>query len=126
MLICGNCLVGCDFLDGLLGDGDDEYEYQEQIYAANLPAEVEEKLIKEAHRMGKSPFGSAEAGVLRNYLDVCLELPWTKQTTDRLDIAAARKILDADHDGLEKIKERMKSYSRLTEDYREIIIKFNV
>ena len=93
-----------------LGDGDDEYEYQEQIYAANLPAEVEEKLIKEAHRMGKSPFGSAEAGVLRNYLDVCLELPWTKQTTDRLDIAAARKILDADHDGLEKIKERILEY----------------
>lgn len=93
-----------------LGEGDDEYEYQEQIYAAKLPSEVEEKLIKEAHRMGKSPFGSAEAGVLRNYLDVCLELPWTRSTNDRLDIAAARKILEADHDGLEKIKERILEY----------------
>ena len=57
--------------------------------------------------MAKAQFGSAEATVIRNYLDVCLELPWNKETTDRIDIAAAKKILDADHYGLEKVKERI-------------------
>ena len=60
--------------------------------------------------MARSPFGSAEAGVLRNYLDVCLDLPWNKATKDRADVAAAKKILDADHDGLEKVKERILEY----------------
>ena len=53
------------------------------------------------------PFGTAEASVLRNHIDVCLELPWDKKTADRLDIAKAKKILDRDHDGLEKVKERI-------------------
>ncbi len=108
-----------------LGDGDEEYEYQERIYEAKLPREIEEKLIKEAHRMGKSPFGSAEAGVLRNYLDVCLELPWKRSTADRVDIAAARKILEADHDGLEKVKERILEFlavKKLQPDLKNQII----
>ena len=57
--------------------------------------------------MAKTPFGSAEATVMRNHLDVCLELPWNNVTKERVDVAAAKKILDADHDGLEKVKERI-------------------
>ena len=93
-----------------LGEGDEEEDYYKRIIAANLPREVEEKLFRENERMSKTPFGSAEAGVLRNYLDVCLDLPWSRMTKDKTDIDAARKILEADHDGLEKVKERILEY----------------
>ena len=82
-------------------------EYRARIEKAKLPREVSEKLLKEVGRLEKQPFGSAEATVLRSYLDVCLELPWGKKTRERLDVAAARKVLDADHYGLEKVKERI-------------------
>ena len=88
------------------GDGEID-EYERRIREAKLPKDIEEKLLKENDRMAKTPFGSAEATVLRNYLDTCLELPWNKKTKDRVDVAAAKKILDADHDGLEKVKERI-------------------
>ena len=92
-------------------DGESEIdEYQARIKAAKLPAEVERKLLKENERMAKTPFGSAEASVLRGYLDVCLELPWNERTKDRTDIAAARRILERDHDGLTKVKERVIEY----------------
>lgn len=92
-------------------DGDSEIdEYQARIKAAGLPEEVEKKLLKENERMSKTPFGSAEASVLRGYLDVCLDLPWSKRTKDRTDIAAARRILERDHDGLAKVKERILEY----------------
>ncbi len=91
-----------------LGEGDNEiYENKMRIARAHLPEEVEKKLLKENDRLSRTPFGSAEAGVLENYLDVCLSLPWNKTTKDRVDIAAAKKILDADHDGLDKVKERI-------------------
>ena len=93
-----------------LGAGDEEQEYREKIMAAGLPDEIRDKLLRENERMARAQFGSAEASVLRNYLDVCLELPWTKETKDRIDIAAAKKILDADHDGLDKVKERILEY----------------
>lgn len=93
-----------------LGDGSEPDEYYERIIKAKLPKEVQEKLLKENERMAKTPFGSSEATVIRAYLDTCLEIPWTEQTKDRVDIAAARKILDADHDGLEKVKERILEY----------------
>jgi len=82
-------------------------EYRRKIYQAKLPEESQAKLLKELGRLEKQPFGSAEASVLRNYLDVCLELPWGKRTKERVDVAAARKILDGDHYGLEKVKERI-------------------
>jgi len=82
-------------------------EYSQKIAAAKLPKEVEEKLNKELARLGKQPAGSAEASVSRNYLDVCLELPWSKRTKERLDVAAARKVLDADHFGLDRVKARV-------------------
>ena len=88
--------------------GDSELaEYAKKIAEAKLPKEVEEKLNKELARLSKQPFGSAEASVGRNYLDVCLDLPWNKKTKERLDVAAGRKVLDADHFGLEKVKERI-------------------
>lgn len=87
--------------------GDDTETYVEKIEAAKLSEEVREKLLREVSRMAKTSFGSPESALLRNYLDVCLEIPWGKKTKDRADVEAARKILDADHDGLTRIKERI-------------------
>ena len=89
-------------------DGDEELEaYAARIEALHLPEEVHNKLTRELDRLGKQPYSSAEAAVIRNYLDACLELPWNKFTRDRADVAQARKILDKDHYGLEKVKERI-------------------
>lgn len=83
------------------------YEYAERIEEAMLPDEVREKLNKELKRLSKQPFGSAEATVIRNYLDVCLDLPWLKHSKERVNVAAAKRVLEADHFGLEKVKERI-------------------
>ncbi len=89
-------------------DADSELaEYREKIANGQLPDEVREKLNKEVARLAKQPFGSSEATVLRNYLDVCLELPWGKKTKERVSVDAARKVLDKDHFGLDKVKERI-------------------
>lgn len=88
-------------------DMTDGEEYLNKILAAKLPEEVSKKLQKEALKLDKMQFGSAESSVIRNYLDICLELPWDKKSTDRTDVEAARKILERDHDGLEKVKERI-------------------
>ena len=93
-----------------LGEGDDEGEcdtYRDSILALKLPQEQEEKLLKDVNRLAKQPFGSSEGAVLRNYLDTVLELPWNIKTRERIDIDAARKILEKDHYGLEKVKERI-------------------
>ncbi|MBR4292121.1 MAG: endopeptidase La [Clostridia bacterium] len=92
-----------------LGDSGDEEidEYFTRIMDAHLPEEVEEKLTKELKKLAKMPYASAESSVLRNYLDVCLEIPWCKLSRDRNDIEVAEKILERDHDGLEKVKERI-------------------
>ena len=95
-----------------LGDGgmSDVDEYHDRIMKAELSPEVQKKLLKENDRLARSPFGSAEATVISNYLDVCLDLPWNKSTKDRTDTKAAKKILDADHEGLEDVKERLLEY----------------
>ncbi len=85
-------------------------EYREKIAAAKLPAEVEEKALKEVDRLEKMPPMAAESAVIRNYLDWLLALPWNKQTKDRLDIDKAEEILNNDHYGLEKVKERILEY----------------
>ena len=92
-----------------LGEDEDEEltEYADKIAKAKLTDEVRKKLNKELDRLGKQAYGSAEASVIRNYLDVCLEMPWGKYTRDRADVERARKILDRDHYGLEKVKERI-------------------
>ena len=90
------------------GDSDDEIgEYRKKIAQLTLPDPVREKLNKELDRLGKQPFGSSEATVLRSYLDVCLELPWGKTTKEKISVSAVRKALDHDHFGLEKVKERI-------------------
>ena len=92
--------------EGEGGDSEIE-EYRGKIARADLPDQVREKLNKELSRLAKQPFGSSEATVLRNYLDVCLELPWGKKTRERVSVEAARKVLDREHYGLEKVKERI-------------------
>lgn len=93
-----------------LGEGDDEAEFEtyvQNIRNLHLPQEQESKLLKDVERLKKQPFGSSEGAVLRNYLDTVLELPWNTKTKERVDVASARKILDHDHFGLEKVKERI-------------------
>ena len=95
---------------GELGENDEDAEideYREKIEKLHLPQEADEKLHKELQRLEKQPYGSAEASVIRNYLDVALELPWNTRTRERTDIRIARRILDEDHFGLEKVKERI-------------------
>ena len=96
-----------------LGDdlsADDIEEYRSRITALPAPDEVREKLLKELSRLQKQSFGSSENAVLRGYLDTVLELPWGVKTEETLDLAKARKILDEDHFGLEKVKERILEY----------------
>lgn len=93
-----------------LGEEDEDQELEEdirRIKALHLKEEYEKKLIKDAEKLKKQPFGSSEASVLRNYLDTVLDLPWNKKSKERIDVAAARKILEHDHFGLEKVKERI-------------------
>ena len=93
-----------------LGEGEDDNEidnYREKIRAIGFAEDTEKKLLKDIDRLAKQPFGSSEGAVLRNYLDTVLELPWNVQTKERVDIAAARKILERDHFGMEKVKERI-------------------
>ena len=108
--------------------GDSEIaEYRQRIAKAKLPQEVADKLTKEVGRLEKQPFGSAEATVLRNYLDTVLELPWGKHTKERVNVEAARRVLDADHYGLEKVKERIVEYLavlKLKQDMRGPILCF--
>ena len=92
-----------------LGEDEDEEltEYAARIERAKLTEEARKKLLKELDRLGKQPYGSAEASVIRNYLDVCLDLPWGKRTRDRSDVERARRVLDKDHYSLEKVKEQV-------------------
>ncbi len=89
---------------------DDIGEYRQKIRGLKLSQEIEEKLLKEVSHLAKQPFGSTEATVIRGYLDVCLELPWNIKTEEIQDIDKARKILDEDHFGLEKVKQRVIEY----------------
>ncbi len=92
-----------------LGDDDDDdiHEYEEKIEAANLPADVKEKVYKELSKLAKMPYGVAEATVIRTYLDTCLDFPFGKKTKEAVSVSSARKILNTEHDGLDKIKERI-------------------
>ena len=112
-----------------LGDDDDvenEYDmYLDKINALSLPEEVHEKLVKEASRLRKMQMNSPESGVVRTYLDTVLELPWNKTTKDKLCLASAEKVLNRDHYGLEKVKERILEFlavKQLTADNKGQII----
>ncbi|MBE6661095.1 MAG: endopeptidase La [Ruminococcaceae bacterium] len=105
-----------------LGDGAnaETERYERRIRALHLPEEIEQKLLKENERLAKTPFGSSEAGVITTYLDTVLELPWNKKTKDRIDVAAAKKILDEDHDGLDKVKDRILEYLAVKQMHPEL------
>ena len=81
--------------------------YREKIKALQLDEESTEKLLKECDRLARMQGSSAETGVIRSYLDACLALPWHTTTEDDLDQAHARKVLDKEHYGLQKVKERI-------------------
>jgi len=97
-----------------LGESDERQsevaDYKKKIDAANLPDHVREKALEELSRLEKMPPMVAEAVVVRTYLDWLLAVPWTARTEDRLDITEARRILDEDHYGLEKAKDRVIEY----------------
>ncbi len=87
---------------------DDEIkEYDEKISKAKMPEEIKEKLYKELTKLSKTPFGAAESTVIRAYLDTCLDYPFGIKTSEAVTVENAREILDADHDGLTKVKERI-------------------
>lgn len=98
-------------LQNELGEGNDADaeldEYRDKIVALALPEESEKKLLKDVERLSKQSYGSSEASVLRTYLDTVLELPWNSETKERASVEAARRILERDHFGMEKVKERI-------------------
>src|SRR5205823_10900331 len=85
-------------------------EVREKVEAAGMPEEIKARAIKEIDRMSRIPSASPEVGVIRTYVDWLVSLPWNVSTDDQLDIKTAAKILDEDHYGLEKIKERILEY----------------
>ena len=88
-------------------DYDEIAEYRAAIEKLNASEQVKEKLYKEVDKLSKMPQGAHEATVVYNYLDTLLELPWNELTTDAIDIAKARRLLDREHYGLDKVKERI-------------------
>lgn len=82
-------------------------DYRKKIAQANLPEEVEQRLYKEVDRLAKTAFASSEGTVMRSYLDACLELPWNVYTKEKVDLNKARAQLDANHYGMQDVKERI-------------------
>lgn len=88
----------------------DEDGFFAKISASKFSDDIKERLFKEADKLTKMPFGSSESSVIRNYLETILELPVGVYTKDAFNVEKARKILDKDHNGLEKVKERILEY----------------
>jgi len=109
------------------GIGEEVDEYRRKIEEAQLPEEAYEKAMKELDRLSRMPQGSPEIGIIRTYLDWLVELPWNVETEDNTDIKRAAKILDEDHYGLEKVKERVLEYlavHQLTQQMKGPILCF--
>ncbi|MEM1416551.1 MAG: endopeptidase La [Myxococcota bacterium] len=92
------------------GDSGDLDVLEERITKADLPKEADKVARKQLKRLRTMQVGSAEYTVVRTYIDWILDIPWSKQTTDNMDIGAVRKVLDEDHSGLEKVKKRIVEY----------------
>ena len=114
-----------------LGEGDPEQaelaELRERVESASLPEEARKAADRELARLERLPAAAAEYGVIRTYLDWILSLPWQETTTDNLDLRRARRILDEDHYGLDKVKERIVEYlavSKLKNDVSGPILCF--
>src|SRR5207342_590571 len=97
-----------------LGEGDDQTkeieELQEKIEAAGMPETVKKEAVRELDRLSKMPVAAAEYTVSRTYLDWLVALPWSKRTEDSIDLKKTKDVLDADHSGLEKVKDRVIEY----------------
>ena len=91
-------------------DANEKQEYLDRIKACGMPQDVAEKANKELSRLSRMSSTSPDAAVIRNYLDWLCDVPWTNETKDNADLALARKILDEDHYGLDKIKDRIVEY----------------
>jgi ATP-dependent Lon protease len=108
-------------------DGSDTEELRERIKEAKMTEEGEEKSLKEVDRLDQMPPMSAESGVIRSYIDWMLSLPWDSKTDTDIDINGAMKMLDEDHHGLKKVKERIVEYlavMKLVEKIRGPILCF--
>ncbi|MDE6398699.1 MAG: endopeptidase La, partial [Clostridiales bacterium] len=113
--------------DELGEDAEETEEYRRRAKARNLPEEVQEKIHKEIARMEKMSPTSPEAGVIRTYIEWLLDMPWAEESDDNLDLRRARQILDEDHYGLEKVKERIVEYlavHQLTKNLKGPILCF--
>ncbi|WP_010251423.1 endopeptidase La [Acetivibrio cellulolyticus] len=93
--------------EGITGEVE---EYKRKLKEGNFCEEIEKKVLKELDRLLKMPSGSAEGSVIRTYLDWIFDLPWNKKTDEIIDLERAETILDEDHYGLEKVKERIIEY----------------
>ncbi|WP_101911070.1 endopeptidase La [Marasmitruncus massiliensis] len=97
-------------ISGELGEDDPQEEnqdYSEKIKKLKLEEETAQKLLKEVDKLSRLPSNSNEAGVIRGYLDTVLDLPWNKKTVDKIDLKKAKALLDKEHYGMVKVKERM-------------------
>ena len=92
---------------GEFEDDDELKDYDDRISKAKMPEEIKEKLYKELSKLAKTPFGAAEGTVLRTYLDTCLDYPFGIKSEETISVEDAKKILDSDHDGLTKVKDRI-------------------
>ena len=102
-------------------DEDDEIsEYEEKILKASLPDDIKEKLFKELNKLSKTPFGAAEGTVIRAYLDTCLDFPFGVNSTDEVNVDEARAVLDSDHDGLDKVKERILEFVAIKQFSKDV------
>lgn len=93
--------------EGIVEEADN---FRQKLQKLKFPKEIHEKVEREIQRLERLPASSAETGVIRNYIDWILSLPWTKETKDKLDLKQSAAILDEDHYGLEKVKERILEY----------------
>ncbi|MBR5586841.1 MAG: endopeptidase La, partial [Clostridia bacterium] len=97
-------------LEELCGENEETAEYVAKMRELDLPEEVKNKLEHEIARFKKLPPATGETGVIQTYIETVLSLPWGKSVKTEIDVAKAKKILDADHYGLEKVKERVLEY----------------
>ena len=106
-------------------DDDELKEYDTRIASAKMPEEIKEKLYKELSKLAKTPFGAAEGTVIRTYLDTCLDYPFGIKNNEVVSVEEAKAILDADHDGLTKVKDRILEFvavRQFTPDVKNQII----
>ncbi|MEE2662524.1 MAG: endopeptidase La [Myxococcota bacterium] len=102
-------------------DGEQEIEdLRERIEAAGLPEEAHKQAMRELQRLEQTPPAAAEHGVIRTYLEWLADLPWRRVSEDQLDVEQARRILDEDHYGLEKVKDRIVEYIAVLSLKRDI------